>query len=370
MATFELRTPMPVAADELSRWLSRPSTAERLSPPWTKSGGVPPRIETRIEGSPTGASVLIERTDAGEPALRYRHATALADLSRHGPPLSVAIGGSSGLMGTALTAFLLSGGNEVRRLPRGAIDPASLDGVDAVVNLGGAGIADARWSEERKRSIVESRVETTERLVEAMRRTTRRPRVFLSASAVGYYGDRGAELVDEDAGPGEGFLAGVCVAWERAALAAAGLGARTVLLRTGVVLTARGGALAKMLPAFRAGLGGPVGGGRQGLSWISHDDAVYAMHHLMRRAVEGPVNLVSPHPLAQADFAKALGRALGRPAVLPLPGFAVKLLFGRMGEEVLLSGCRALPTRLERSGFRFELPDLPAALSRTLGKGV
>jgi uncharacterized protein (TIGR01777 family) len=278
----------------------------------------------------------------------------------------VAIGGSSGLIGTALSAFLRARGLEVIPLPRRGIDPGLLDEVDAVVNLGGAGIADGRWSERRKRSILESRVATTTAIVDAMKAATPMPRVFLSGSAVGYYGDTGDERIDESRAQGSGFLAGVCGAWEDAARPAADAGIRTLLLRTGVVLSEHGGALAKMRLPFSFGLGGPVGGGRQGLSWIALDDLVRALHHLMSGDVAGPVNLVSPQPVAQRDFAKELGHVLRRPAVLPLPAAAVKLLFGQMGEEVLLSGCFALPTRLTGSGFRFELPELRGALARVL----
>jgi len=206
-----------------------------------------------------------------------------------------AIGGSSGLIGSALAAFLDSEGHRVVRLPRLGIDPAVLEGVDAVVNLGGTGIADGRWTEARRRKIRESRLATTRAVVAAMAATTRRPRAFLSASAVGYYGNR-PEPVSEDAPKGTGFLAEVCGDWESEALAARDLGVRTVLLRTGVVLTARGGALAKMLPAFRAGIGGPIGGGEQGVSWISLEDVVRAAHHAIREdGVEGPVNLTAIH---------------------------------------------------------------------------
>ena len=279
----------------------------------------------------------------------------------------VAIGGSSGLIGTALSAFLKAQGYEVRPLPRRAIDPGSLAGVDAVVNLGGAGIADGRWGDARKRSILESRVATTTAIVEAMKSAKPMPRVFLSGSAVGYYGDTGNERIDEGAAKGRGFLADVCGAWEAAARPAADAGIRTVLSRTGVVLSPHGGALAKMRVPFSLGLGGPVGDGRQGLSWIALDDLVRALHHLMTADVVGPVNLVSPQPLAQRDFAKELGHALRRPAVLPLPAAAVKLLFGQMGEEVLLSGCFALPKRLAESGFRFEYPEVRGALAHALG---
>jgi hypothetical protein len=280
----------------------------------------------------------------------------------------IAIGGSSGLIGTALSAFLTSLGHDVLPLPRRGIDPDVLAGVDAGVNLGGTGIADARWSEARRRSILESRVATTTAIVEAIKAATPRPRALLSASAIGYYGDTGDERIDEGAARGRGFLADVCGAWEAAARPAAEVGLRTVMLRTGVVLSASGGALAKMRPAFSLGLGGPVGGGRQGLSWIALDDLVRALHHLMREeSVEGPVNLVAPQPVSQRDFARELGRVLRRPAVLPLPAAAVKLLFGRMGEEVLLSGCFALPRRLTESGFSFDFPDLPSALARVVG---
>jgi hypothetical protein len=242
--------------------------------------------------------------------------------------------------------------------------------VDAVVSLGGAGIADGRWTEARKRAIRESRLAVTRGLVESMGRQARKPSVFLSASAIGYYGNRGPERVDEGSPSGDGFLAEVCREWESAAMSAAHAGTRTVLLRFGVVLSARGGALAKMLPPFRWGLGGPVGRGRQGLSWVALDDVARAIGHLMRSEdVAGPVNVVAPDPVPQRAFAQALGRAVSRPAVLPLPALAVRALFGRMGEEVLLSGCFAVPARLEASGFRFAYPRLDAALSHALRDG-
>jgi uncharacterized protein (TIGR01777 family) len=281
--------------------------------------------------------------------------------------MKVAISGSHGLIGSALKASLDAGGHEVRRLPRGAFDPGLLEGLDAVVNLGGAGIAEKRWTKARRRLIRESRVEGTARLVGALARVSRRPSVLVSASAIGYYGARGPERIDEGAASGSGFLAEVCRAWETAAEGAARAGIRTVLARTGIVLTPRGGALAKMLPPFRAGLGGPVGSGAQGFSWVALDDVVRALHHAIDTStLSGPVNVVAPEPVPQREFARALGRALSRPAVLPLPAFAVRALFGRLGEEALLGGSFVVPRRLTESGFHFFHPSLGGALAHLL----
>ena len=286
------------------------------------------------------------------------------------PPLVVAISGSHGLIGSALAARLASDGHEVRRLPRGAFEPDALEGLDAVVHLGGAGIADKRWTKARRRLIQESRVQGTQNLVAALARLSRKPSVLVSASAIGYYGSRGEERIDEGAASGSGFLAEVCRAWEAAAEGAERAGVRTVMARIGIVLTPRGGALAKMLLPFRLGLGGPIGSGQQGFSWVAHDDGVGALLHAIRTStLRGPVNVVAPEPVSQREFARALGRALGRPAVLPLPAVAVRTLFGQLGEEALLSGAFVLPRRLSESGFRFSFPSLPGALEHLVHGG-
>lgn len=316
---------------------------------------------------------------------RYRGAITSADLTRHAPyvaapPLRVAITGASGLIGSQLAAFLTAGGHEVLRFARGRtarageigwnpasgrIDHEALEGLDAVVHLAGESIAAGRWTDERKREILASRVAGTKLLAEALVVLREPPKAFLSASAVGYYGDCGEKRVDEAAGPGAGFLADVARQWEGATEPASAAGIRTVNLRFGVILTSRGGALAKMRLPFLLGAGGPVGTGRQVLSWIALDDVIYAIHHAIRNAsVRGPVNVVAPGALPQREFARELGRALRRPAVLPLPAAAVTALFGQMGAEVLLAGQFVEPAALRHSGFTWSVPRLAEALSR------
>ena len=345
--------------------------------------------EHAFEDAGGGGSVLVDRIEyelpfgrAGEilgeafvrrrleRVFRHRAAVTIGDLSRHAPylgrgPLRVAITGASGLIGTQLAAFLTSGGHEVVRVARGRISHESLEGLDAVVHLAGENIAGGRWTRERKAEILASRVNGTKRLAEALSVLREPPGVFLSASAVGYYGDTGEAVVDEAAPSGSGFLGSVAEAWERATAPASNAGIRTVTMRFGVILTSRGGALAKMLLPFKLGAGGPIGDGRQGFSWIALDDAIYAIHHLIRREeIGGPVNVVAPEPLPQREFARALGRALHRPAVLPLPAPVVKTLFGQLGEEVLLGGQFVVPHALRRSGFTWGAARLDEALSR------
>jgi uncharacterized protein (TIGR01777 family) len=293
--------------------------------------------------------------------------------------MRVAVSGASGLIGTALTAALSERGHDVLRLvrrpasgpaeiawdpPGGHVEADKLEGLDAVVHLAGTSIAATRWTDARKGEIRRSRVSGTRTLAEALAATRVKPKAFLSASACGYYGDRGTERVDETSPPGMGFLADVCRAWEAAARPASDAGIRTVALRFGVVLSSHGGALAKMRLPFSLGLGGPIGSGLQGFSWIGRDDVVGAILHLMTNtSVSGPVNVVSPDPVTQREFARALGRALGRPAVIPLPAFAVKIVFGQMGEEALLSGAFVSPAVLSRSGFTWKAPRLDDALA-------
>jgi len=296
--------------------------------------------------------------------------------------MRVAITGATGLLGRSLWAHLESAGHTVvpmsrRPLPggirwdpeRGELDAAALEGCDAVVNLAGARIAPARWTAAHKRQVWESRVASTRLLSGVLARLRNPPRVFLSASATGYYGSRPwEEVLDEDSAPGRGFLASLCVEWEAATSPAREAGVRTALLRTGPVLSARGGFLGPLLPLFRLGLGGPVGDGRQGVSWIALADWVEAVHFLLAHAeLEGPVNLTAPHPVQFREFARTLGRVLRRPALLRVPAFAVRLVFGReMAEEVLLSGQRAVPRRLLEAGFTFRHPELGGALEVVL----
>lgn len=298
------------------------------------------------------------------------------------PPITIAVTGATGLIGSALVERLRAHGHTVRRLVRSPRDaregdvvwdaerselpPAALKGVDAVVNLAGAPIA-KRWTAERKRDIRNSRVAGTQSLARAIAAMDPRPRVLLNGSAVGYYGSRGDEVLNESSAAGRDFLAGVTVEWERATAAAAQAGVRVVLLRTGVVLSAKGGALAKMLPPFRLGMGGPLGNGQQWVSWIALEDHLHAMEHaLFVDGVSGPVNLVSPNPVRNMHFATTLGRVLTRPALIPVPAVALELLYGEMARETILASQRALPTALAESGFDFQYPTLEGALRAIL----
>ena len=268
--------------------------------------------------------------------------------------MRVAIAGASGLIGTELAKALEARGDSVVKLPRGS---AEIAGADAVVNLAGASVAGKRWSAEYKKEILDSRVQTTRRLVEA------RPPILINASAVGVYGGRGDEELDESAAPGDDFLASVCVAWEAEAAKAPG---RVVMLRTGVVLSKRGGALQQMLPPFRAFVGGPIGSGRQWFPWIHIADEIGAiLWSIDHASISGPVNLVAPGIVTMKGFADALGRALHRPALFPVPAGPLKLLLGEFAGE-LLKGQRAVPRKLLESGFKFRFPDLDGALQDLL----
>lgn len=296
--------------------------------------------------------------------------------------MRVAISGASGLIGRQLGAFLTTGGHEVLRLvrreagpgevrwdpARGTVDAAALEGVDAVVHLAGESVAGGRWTAARKKEILESRRAGTDALARALAGLDRKPKVFVSASAVGIYGDTKDREVDEASDPGSGFLADVCKAWEAAADPARAAGIRVVHPRIGVVLSAAGGALAELRTPFSFGVGGPVGSGEQWFPWISMDDTIGALHHLLTAQAEGPVNLVAPAPVRQRELASTLGRVLKRPAVMPLPAFAVRTLFGEMGSEVLLAGQRVKPRRLGELGFSWLRTDLEAALRMELGR--
>jgi uncharacterized protein (TIGR01777 family) len=317
----------------------------------------------------------------------FRHERTRTDLQRHARfaeagHLRILVTGASGLVGRALVPFLTTGGHEVVRLvrrrpgpgelawdpERGQLDPEALEGFDAVVHLAGEGIADGRWSASRKASILASREQGTDLLARTLAGLKRPPSVLVAASAIGYYGARDDESVDEESPAGEGFLAEVCRRWEQATLPAKAAGIRVVNLRTGIVLTPTGGALARMLPPFQVGLGGPVGSGKQGMSWIGLDDLVGAIQFsLFTPSLAGPVNATAPAPESSLAFARTLGKVLGRPAVLPLPSAAVIALFGEMGQALLLDGARVLPTRLLDAGFEFECPLLEGALRREMG---
>ena len=302
--------------------------------------------------------------------------------------MRVVVSGSSGLIGSALCRSLTADGHDVVRLvrrpagsrasgdseiqwdPTGRALPAgALEGSDAVVHLAGAGIGDHRWTDSYKAEIRDSRVCSTELLATAIAACTNGPRVMLSGSAVGYYGDTADRELDESAPAGTDFLAEVCVAWETATAAAEVAGTRVAYLRTGIVLAKEGGALRKMLPLFKLGVGGKFGSGHQWQSWISLPDEVAAIRHLLTADVRGPVNLTAPAPVTGREFARTLGKVLHRPALIPVPSFAPKLLLGgELVDGLLLSGQRALPRVLQNSGFAFQHETLEVALRAVLAR--
>lgn len=292
--------------------------------------------------------------------------------------MNILVTGATGLIGSALCPALEAAGHRVAKLKRGAGASPSWNPEAGIVNLGlpasceavlhlaGESIG-ARWTRERKRRIRESRVGGTKLLCESLAKLSPLPRVLVCASATGFYGDRADERLDEASPPGRGFLADICREWEAAAAPATAAGIRVVHLRFGIVLAGRGGALAKMLPVFRLGLGGRLGDGRQFWSWIALGDVVGAIAHAIHCAsLRGPVNVVSPQPATNGEFTAALARALRRPAFFAVPGVAVRLLFGEMGREALLASARVQPARLEASGFQFQFPDLDSALREAL----
>jgi len=297
---------------------------------------------------------------------------------------TIAITGASGLIGTALARHLRASGRRVLTFDRsgshgpdsiswnpatGTIDAERLVGVDAVVHLAGAGIGDRRWTDDYKREILESRTKGTRLLASTMASIDGGPRVLLSGSAIGFYGESESAVFDETSAAGRGFLADVCVDWEAATEPAEAAGLRVVHLRTGIVLSPRGGALKKLLPLFRLGLGGRMGSGRQWQSWISIDDEVAAIDHLLTSSVTGAVNLTAPAPVTQADFTKTLARVVRRPAFVPVPSFGPKILLGsELADALLFTGQKVLPHVLERDGFRFAHSDLESALRHLLEK--
>lgn len=280
--------------------------------------------------------------------------------------MKVLISGAGGLVGATLTPLLTGSGHGISRLPHSQPWP-ELAGHDAVVHLAGENIASGRWTPEKKARIRDSRVQLTKRLCETIAKLTPPPRVVICASAVGYYGNRGDEVLREESAAGGDFLAEVCRDWEAATQPAANAGIRVVNLRFGVVLSATGGALAKMLMPFRLGLGGVIGNGRQWMSWITLDDAVGAISRaLTDESLRGPVNTVAPQPVTNREFVKTLGRVLHRPAVFPLPAFAARLALGEMADALLLSSQRVEPAKLVASGYRFHFPELHGALQHLL----
>ncbi len=320
---------------------------------------------------------------------RYRHAILAHDIARHAayfdrPRMRIAITGATGFIGTQLAAFLTTGGHEVVRIGRGEVkpgvvdiswdphrgrlDPKALEGIDAVIHLAGASISE-RWSDEHKRAIRESRVEGTSLLAHTLAQLSRKPRVLLSGSAIGAYGDRGDEVLTERSSLGSDFLAEVCKVWEGATEPAAKAGIRVVNLRTGIVQGAAGGALAKQLPLFRFFVGGTLGPGTQWVSPIALTDHIAATHFcMMNDAVSGPVNLVAPAATTNAEYTRVLAHVLGRPAIAPVPSFALRLVLGEaMANATVLASQRVEPEVLQRAGFEWGWPTLERMLRHELG---
>jgi len=299
--------------------------------------------------------------------------------------MKILVSGSSGLIGSALVDFLTARGHTVIRLIRSSssspsntivwnpesreLDTRQLEGLDAVVHLAGENLSTGRWTPEKKIRIAHSRVDYTRFLGEFLARLQSPPTAWLCASAIGYYGNRGDEVLREESAPGVGFLADLCRQWEAATEPAQGAGIRVALLRFGVVLSPAGGALAKMLPPFRWGLGGRLGDGKQYMSWITLADAVGAIHHVLTQPeLQGAVNVTAPHPVTNLEFTKTIGKILSRPTLFSVPAFVLRCVMGEMANELLLAGACVAPTRLIETGYVFQYPELEAALRGLLGK--
>jgi uncharacterized protein len=301
---------------------------------------------------------------------------------RYRPLMKILVSGSTGLVGSAIIPALTQQGDQIYRLvrrrtsapnevfwdpPRGAMDARQMEGFDAVIHLAGESIASGRWTDARKKEIRDSRVNGTRLLANTLLRLTTPPKILISASAIGYYGDRGSEMLPENAPAGTGFLAETCQAWEAAAQPARDNGIRVVNLRFGIILSKQGGALAKMLLPFRMGAGGKIGSGEQYMSWITIGDVVGAVLYALKTdSLRGPVNTVSPGAVTNAEFTKALGHALSRPTLLPMPAFGARLAFGEMADALLLASQRVEPAVLKQNSFAFQSQTIDQALQSVL----
>ena len=322
---------------------------------------------------------------------KYRHATAIEDIILHlskkdiKRPVKILMTGASGLLGSALIPFFSTGGHFVHTLVRRdpvlekgetfwdpekkRLDPSVFDGIDAVIHLAGEHIGEGRWTDEKKRRIIESRTKGTSLIAETISKLSSPPPVLICASAIGYYGNRGDKILAEDDPPGDDFISKVCSEWEKSAQAAVDKGIRTAFMRIGIALSPAGGALSRLLLPFRAGLGAKIASGAQFMSWVGIDDVIGAFFHVLAdNKIAGPVNVVSPNPVTNLEFTKTLGQVLSRPAIFSVSAAAINLAFGEMGREVLLSSTRVMPEKLLETGYRFRNPDLFGVLSHLLGK--
>lgn len=298
--------------------------------------------------------------------------------------VKILVTGSTGLVGSKLVPYLVSCGHDVDRLKRGEpqnggdpvwapsknqLEASQLEGYDAIVHLAGENIASGRWTDDKKRSLRDSRINGTNLIVEALSKLKEPPKVLVTASAIGFYGDRGEEELTEESKKGNGFLADLCKDWEETARKAEDIGIRTVNLRIGVVLSPEGGMLQKILPPFQMGAGGRIGSGEQYMSWISIDDLVKVIHHVVEDdSAKGPVNAVAPEPVTNSAFTEALGKVLSRPTIFPVPEFGAKLAFGEMAEELMLASSKVIPEKLISKGYQFSQPKIEGALRHVLGK--